>query len=452
MKRFLLGLVAVVVVLAGAWPQLSRVIKLPSFEQSQRDEKNFFFYRVHTKLTYKPTGEPLEFDVVVACNYHEVKYRDGDRSVLYGSDPEFFAKKVGGNHVVMMQVPKYCPFAEQIAKPMVQLGQPTFREKYLPPDFMPLLIWFDDASDLRFGIGYISDDAYENPSSKMSYHATTITQVSRTERDAWQASTGVHNLIKPYHYQEALAKSLGEPIPYSRKTPFPKANDYTFIGKKILPVSHMNFPFQCRGYIRVKLSEPARAFIRQHWPAHRPTYWAPVEDKMKRVHIQNDGSDIGQYAPSGSSTVRGMARRGGLWSYYGGHSPTRRYVEPVYPMRLGGGDTALTRKLEDDAFIYDNIEISEATRGFVYCERASGLGVRLDKHQPAWVFVPQPETPATEEYLRNNDPLHRRKRVRQLNGVEIDDPGLASCKMNCRIIEADEFLWQAVELDIWGQG
>ena len=127
-------------------------------------------------------------------------------------------------------------------------------------------------------------------------------------------------------------------------------------------------------------------------------------------------------------------------------------MEPVYPMRLGGGVTAMTRKLENDGFIYDNIEISETTRGFVYCESASGLGVRFNKHQPAWVFVPQPKTQATEEFLRKNDPLHGRQRVRQLNGVEIDDPGLASCKMNCRIIETDEFLWYAVELNIWGQG
>ncbi|MBB4366908.1 hypothetical protein GGD66_008013 [Bradyrhizobium sp. CIR48] len=37
-------------------------------------------------------------------------------------------------------------------------------------DPLPLAVWFEDISDLSAGLGYASEDAYENPIAKLAFH------------------------------------------------------------------------------------------------------------------------------------------------------------------------------------------------------------------------------------------------------------------------------------------
>jgi len=54
------------------------------------------------------------------------------------------------------------------------------------PDILPLAIWFDSVDELANGLGYVSEDAYDNPLGELKFHGARIDRATRADWEAWR--------------------------------------------------------------------------------------------------------------------------------------------------------------------------------------------------------------------------------------------------------------------------
>lgn len=152
------------------------------FVKEEVTQQGGFFYRLEAHYTVKATGEPVDFDIVVACNIRTTNYTYTGPSFVAERYPEVMAKATKDGNAVMIRTPRVCQ--------QLQLDR-----GHVPDDFVPFAIWFDDVNDLSFGWGYATQDAYDGPGAKIAYRPTDpatgtytskITRVSRAEWEAWR--------------------------------------------------------------------------------------------------------------------------------------------------------------------------------------------------------------------------------------------------------------------------
>ena len=132
------------------------------------------FYRVRASYTVKDTGEHIDFDYVATCQVFETHYRDGDRSVdtPYGVTPNVFIAPTRDGHAILVVTPRAC--------------QHQAKTGGIPPDLIPLTMFFEDMKNLRFGWGYTSQDAYDNPRARMSFEGASIVASTFDDWKAWR--------------------------------------------------------------------------------------------------------------------------------------------------------------------------------------------------------------------------------------------------------------------------
>lgn len=147
------GLIAV---LATAQAQLT---------SSVTDNRSTYF-RLKVKLAYK--GEPQDFDIVVGCNVRQINYAYGGRTYEPGLIPTVFGRRMSDGKGLVVRPPDACQ------------GQTTDNGK-VQPDLLPVVVVYENAETLDFGIAYLSEDAYESPLSVLKFGGATIEKATRAE-------------------------------------------------------------------------------------------------------------------------------------------------------------------------------------------------------------------------------------------------------------------------------
>jgi hypothetical protein len=195
------------------------------------------YFRLKMKLAYK--GEPQDFDIVVGCNVRQTNYVDNSRTVEVGLVPTVLGRRMSDGKGLVVRAPRACR-GETTANGLV------------PQDLLPAVIVYDDAGTLNFGTAYLSEDAYEAPSSLLKFGGATIESATQGEFEAFRRAQP--NLVTRESYHSALAgdevlKRMG----LSRVAPA--------------------WAHRCEGYRRYRIPDELRPLVRQHWLEGNPEYW-----------------------------------------------------------------------------------------------------------------------------------------------------------------------------------
>jgi hypothetical protein len=379
------------------------LIGRPSFTKSVEVDRGTFF-RLKMKLTYK--REAQDFDIVVNCNVRQTNYRDNGRSVDIGMVPEVFGRRMDDGKALVIRPPQACR------------GETTANGG-APPDLFPMAIVYDNADNLAFGTAYVSEDAYANPLSVLTFGGATIEKATREEFDEFRRTQ--QNVLTPEMYQR-------------RASPSP-------------PKDVAMWGTECFGYARYRLPDDLRAIVRKHWPASKPRFWEPGDSLAMREiwnafrlsnRIRSDAAAAPphshrDFAYALESTERGLTTRRG-----GGRLNSRPVIFPpaVYPDADGWGLPPWPRDpvvaanaifAKNPRLIVDVDLHAGTTKGFGYC--------RSDVSQYVPLAIDM-TTPATN----------------RVNGEEIYY-GRAVRSRPATFLESDEFIFERFELGMFtGRG
>jgi hypothetical protein len=308
------------------------------------------YYRLKVKLAYK--GEAQDFDIVVGCNVREIFYKESGSTYEVGLIPSVFGRRMSDGKGLVVRPPNACR-GETTANGRVQ------------PDLLPVVVVYENAETLDFGIAYLSEDAYESPLSVLKFGGATIEKASRAEFDEFRRTQT--NLVTRQSYHSAL--SAPDVLKKMKVTPAPNG-----------------FAHVCEGYTRYRLSPELRALVSQYWPEGRPRYWATSYDSegsiwqaiYKRQSLfQSDRTEDPPHRPwtfGQAAADRGLPTRngGGMISAAPGREFSQAYYPAASDYRL---DRWPTDKRNWSAYIKAVDKIADmhvdfregATRGFAYC-------------------------------------------------------------------------------------
>ncbi|MDQ7249848.1 hypothetical protein [Dongia sedimenti] len=340
----------------------TKVAVVPSgYEKAAEDHA--VFYRLRAK--YLHGSEPVDFDIVVGCGVHVTVYQDNDSSYDAVRDPLIFAKATADGGAVMQIVPMACR------------GETTANGE-VPADLLPGAVWFDDKSDLSFGIGYVTEDAFLNPRAKLKFLGASISAASRSDWDAFQPIAAT-NLMTSRFYTYGFPPAPSDEI----KKNLWNAGELKKWSQEI----------GCYGVRRIKLTEPAqRAVVRKFWPSDKPRYWSPWTTNAELEAIERE---IGQAAVGERKTIMSNGAPLREYKFVSGFqgfptkagggvlSPYRERPGEIYPYRSWSGLPWLDRRTEHASeLFYDIEEDGGRNLGFVYCYSSLRPGEMLDLHFP----------------------------------------------------------------------
>jgi hypothetical protein len=249
--------------------------------QQKYSKDNGYFYRFRASFEIKGTGEKLDFDYVVACNIRLTRWRDGGLSDDTSYSPRAMFKATAGSHAVMLGTLDACHGL-------------TSEHEDVPKDILPLAIWFEDVSNLSTGLGYVSQDAYDNPLGRLIFHGARVDRATHDDWEAWRKKSA-----SEYMQRGVL------PGPWGYDLPNIPVSDTAF---------RSAYVSECNGYRRLKLPQDMRAKLRVFWPADRPRFWTSSSEE-ERSTIGDVIADPSQPLPPslGNWSLRFIqSRAGGL--------------------------------------------------------------------------------------------------------------------------------------------
>lgn len=226
-KKWLLA-VAIILGVVPAYPQQVH-------QQYAKD--NGYFYRFRANFEVTQTREKLYFDYVVACSIRLTRWRGGGLSDDSTLSPKAMAAATRDGHAVMVRTLQACSGL-------------TSENYDVPPDVLPLVVWFDDVADLSIGVGYMTEAAYDNPLGKLKFLGARIDRATREEWELWREKSA-----KDYVQLGAL------PGPWGYDFPNPKPSDQPAYIRT------------CETFRRIVLPDDLRAKLRELWPEGRPRFW-----------------------------------------------------------------------------------------------------------------------------------------------------------------------------------
>jgi hypothetical protein len=232
-----------------------------------------YFYRFRAAFEIKDTGERLDFDYVVACNIRVTRWRDGGLSDDSTFSPRVMVMATAGGQAVMLKTLNKCSGL-------------TSQNGDVHPDILPLAIWFDSVDDLANGLGYVSEDAYDNVLGKLKFHGARIDLATRADWEAWRKKAA-----DVYEQRGALPGPWGYDYPDNLNERNPDNGKYVS---------------GCAGYRRLKLPEIIRDKVHQLWPSARSGYWAAPNELEREV-----GNVMQDYSVKEPAGVVGWLRRFG---------------------------------------------------------------------------------------------------------------------------------------------
>jgi hypothetical protein len=210
--------------------------------------------RITARYVYK--GEPVTLDFLHVCGGTVTVMRDRDATVRILGGPRLYGHRMPDGKALVVYA-NLCSFADR------PVG--VVQGVYLSPrglvDTMPFTILYDDANLLTQGYGYASEAAYERPGSPLKFIDMRIERIT-SEAAREFAKTMVPNVVR--------VLGNGGEVPKNKP-----------------PLKEAPLAYQCIGFIRVKVSEEARARMREEWPDHKPQYWV-VTDSSRAWNLSQD--------------------------------------------------------------------------------------------------------------------------------------------------------------------
>jgi len=354
LRKFVIVVVGFLILAAGTIVALPRVLPVVRKPMSQTYIKdNGYFYRLKATFGVRESGEELSFDYVVACNLRVTRWRSGGSSDDSSISPKAMVMATRDGHAVMIRTLHLC-------------SGPTTENGMVPPDVLPLAVWFDDVDDLSAGVGYLSEDAYDSPLSRLTFRAARIERATREDWEKWRQSSAAE-----YVQRGKLPGPWGYDFP--NQTP-PELGQYIST---------------CETYRRFKLPEELRAKLRALWPQDKPRYWTLPKDidwsqfrGMFWPHIRN--------RISSGDLHSGQPLRSGQIVQIPPHVPSS-WPPEMYPLlwrRLSSAFPMRRSALGNDSDFVLNLEYREgATNGFAACQDArDDLTYRIPASSAAPVF------------------------------------------------------------------
>lgn len=246
-----------------------------SSQEAQRYVKDRgYFYRFRAAFEVKATGEKIDFDYVVACNIRLTRWRDGGLSDDGTFGPRAMFKATSGGQVVMLRTQRAC-------------GGLTSDNDDVPPDLLPLAVWFEDSNNLSVGVGYVSEDAYDSPIGKLTFRGARVDRASRDDWEVWRKTSA------------DTYKQIGE-------IPGPWGYDFPAL-RGALASDQGKFATGCRGYVRLKVPENMRSRLASLRPSNDTQFWTlPVSEERLKI-----GAVIDDPTQSNPPGIGGWARRFG---------------------------------------------------------------------------------------------------------------------------------------------
>lgn len=313
-----------------------------AFGQSVDDQAVYF--RLLAK--YQHGDETIDFDVVAGCGVRVTRYGDGDRSYDATRDPVIFAKRTQDGGAIWQIMPGAC-------------GKETSENGLVPKDFLPGAVWFDRAEDFSLGIAYVTEDAFENPGSKLKFLGASIQRATREEWEAFQ-SIATTNLLDPRPF------TWGNPKPTDTKEILANRWNRKWIAKWRPKLS-------CYMMERYRITEPvAQNVLRTYWPQDHPRFWMPQPDEYRAINeaikrATFNGLPRSRLFQFGHYQSRGFpTRRGG--GMLGSDKPGFLLPPEIYPLRSDDGIPWLDPQLESAPTIYRDLDMNDGrSRGFAYC-------------------------------------------------------------------------------------
>jgi hypothetical protein len=316
-----------------------------SFATSTEDRS--VFYRLISKYQYG--GETIDFDIVVGCAVRVTRYGDGDRSYDATRDPVIFAKAASDGSAIAQIVSSAC-------------GGETTENGKVPDDFLPGAIWFEHKDDFSFGIAYVTEDAFENPKSRLKFLGASIVKATRAE---WEA------------FQPIAAQNLIDPKPFTWFDPLIPEGEVRANLWDVEKIKQWRKNISCHLIVKYELTDPTtRAIVAEYWPPNRPRFWTLPNEEFsglsERAKLLSKAEVYGRPASAFSSyggyQANGFVTRDGGGVLYSKHRPYDRVPPIIYPLRADDGVPWLTPSLAAAKVIYRDVDVEEKSdRGVAYC-------------------------------------------------------------------------------------
>ena len=313
------------------------------------------YFRLKVDFAYK--GEQQHYDIVVGCNVLNIHYKDSSSTYEAGLIPTVWGQRMSDNKAVVVRAPDAC-------------RGDTTANGGVPADFLPVMVVYDNADTVAFGIGYMTDDAYRSPKSVLRFDKATVERATRAEFDSFRAD-GPQNIVTRSQYHSAQ-------------------NDYQ-LGLLGLTRSYPAFGRSCSAFSRWRLSGPEREIVRKYRPSNAARYWtisqtlldtttqasltSEIREARKKAKKQtrDDGlaleinggfwdPDFGALRRDGVQLVGLRGSTEGAAAFYPADSSMRQDKWPVEQ----AARTAAYETLQ--SVITTNVDVDDGrNRGFAYC-------------------------------------------------------------------------------------
>ncbi len=318
---------------------VAAVVKISSplsTQALQYSKDQGYFYRLKAGFEIKDTGERVDFDYVVACNIRLTRWRSGGLSDDSSISPKAMVMATHDGHAVMVRT-------------LVLCGGSTTDNGNVPPDVLPLAVWFDDVGDLSAGLGYLSEDAYDNPLGRLKFRGARVERATREDWEAWRAKSAAE-----YVQRGVLPGPWGYDFP--NHTP-PELGQYIST---------------CETYRRLKLPENLRAKLRELWPQDRPRFWTVPSEKEWST-FRDLVWTYSRKFPTSGDLVSGQPLRSGQIVQIPPHVPSE-WPSEMYPALWRGLASILPAKkasIDDESGFVVNLDYRNgAMSGFGACQDA----------------------------------------------------------------------------------
>jgi hypothetical protein len=131
------------------------------------------FYRISLDVTHDKT-ERMALSYILACRIAGTTQKIPENSGGYTRVPSVFGWATKGGQGIMMHSPDVCGYD---------------LKKLVPDDFLPLMYHAEKAGDMSFFTAYMTEDAFEQKASRMTFHKATVSEVTRGDYEAWLKSS-----------------------------------------------------------------------------------------------------------------------------------------------------------------------------------------------------------------------------------------------------------------------
>jgi hypothetical protein len=140
----------------------------------------------------------------------------------------------------------------------------TTADGRFPADFLPLLLWAEDANDLEFLTAYVSEAGYEHPAARIQFRGMTVQPATEADFQQWRR-TGQQNVV---------VDDVFRSVP-------PNASRRELALSSPASASHVAFgAVTCSGILRLPVPDKFRARVGAQWSHAKPRYWLPANTEL----------------------------------------------------------------------------------------------------------------------------------------------------------------------------